>query len=108
MEKGTLFEATPRGVRVRVRLNPKAARNHIDGLYAGGGGPALKARVTAPPEGGKANAALVRMLAREWGVPKSLFSITVGVSDRRKTLLIEGDSKALLRQLNEWMEITHD
>lgn len=95
-------------MRVRVRLNPKASRDRIDGLHAGAdGGPVLKARVTAPPEGGKANAALIRLLAREWGLPKSLLTIATGASDRRKTLIIEGDSKALLEQLNEWMEKNH-
>lgn len=108
MDRAALFEATPRGVRVRVRLNPKAAGNRIDGRHADGDGrPVLKARVTASPQGGKANAALIRLLAREWGLPKSLLTITAGASARRKTLLIEGDGKALLKQLNEWMENTH-
>ncbi len=93
---------------MRVRLTPKASKNRIDGLVPdAGGGVALKAGVTAAPEGGKANAALVRMLARAWRLPKTSISVAAGTGSRRKTLVIEGDTKMLLQRLGDWMESCH-
>ena len=93
---------------MRVRLTPKASKNYIDGLVPdAGGGMALKAGVTAPPEGGKANTALVRMLAKAWRLPKTSISVKSGKGARRKTLVIEGDTKRLLARLRGWMKSHH-
>ncbi len=48
----------------------------------------------APPSGGKANAALIKLLAREWRLAKSALEIVRGAKERRK----------LIPQLNAWME----
>ena len=53
---------------------------------------------------GKANAALVRVLAKEWGLPKSTMAITGGMASRRKTLFIAGDSRDLMTRLKRWMK----
>jgi len=96
-------QATGDGVRLRVRLTPKAAANRIDGIRAGAdGAPVLKASVTAVPEGGKANAALLKMLAKTFGLPKTSLSITSGATDRNKTLLIAGDPARLMDRLSAW------
>ncbi len=63
---------------------------------------ALKARVTAVPEGGKANAALIALLAKTWRLPKATFEIVSGRSDRNKTLLIAGDPASLETKLAAW------
>lgn len=86
-----------------MRLTPKASRNAIQGIAAeADGGRVLKVAVTAVPENGKANQALVKLLAKAWKLPKSAVSITAGATDRRKTLLIEdGDPAALLRHISE-------
>lgn len=87
-------------MRIRVRLTPRASADRLGGVRAeADGGVALKAAVTAPPEDGKANAALVAMLARAWRVPKSAISVVAGASDRRKTLLVEGDPVLLLERM---------
>jgi uncharacterized protein (TIGR00251 family) len=97
------FSAAADGVRVAVRLSPRARRNGIDGLAEeAGGGVALKVAVTAAPEGGKANAALIGLLAREWRVPKSSVSVVRGTTDRHKTLLIAGASEPLMQRLEMW------
>ena len=102
------FAAVAGGVKVRVRLTPKASNNRIDGLVPDAdGGMALKAGVTAPPEGGKANAALVKMLAKAWRLPRTAISVAAGAGSRRKTLVIEGDTKMLLERLGDWMESHH-
>src|SRR3546814_18647014 len=62
----------------------------------------LKLRVTEPPEDGNANAALVRLLAKSRGLPKSTLSLVAGHTDRRTTLAVAGDPPALRRALERW------
>jgi uncharacterized protein YggU (UPF0235/DUF167 family) len=84
------------GVRLEVRLTPRAARAALDGIVADANGAAiLKASVTAVPEDGKANAALIALLAKRLKIAKSRISIASGATDRRKSLFIEGDSADL-------------
>ena len=91
------------GLRLAVRLQPRARKTDIGGLAAlADGGVALKARVTAVPEGGKANAALIALLAKTWRLPKGAFEIASGRSDRTKTLLIAGDPASLEAKLAAW------
>lgn len=98
------YSVVAQGLRVAVRLTPKAARERVDGLAAeADGGVAIKAQVTAVPEDGKANAALIRLLAKEWRLAKSSLEIIQGATDRRKTLLISGDGAELAARLDEWM-----
>jgi hypothetical protein len=88
-----------------VRASPRAGATHVAGIAAeADGGTTLKVAVTAVPEGGKANAALLRMLAKEWGLPKSTMSITGGVASQRKTLFVSGDSGELMTRLKRWLE----
>ena len=98
------FEPTAGGLRVRLRVQPGARRETVEGLVAlPGGQVALAVRVHAPPEGGKANAALVKLLARTWKLPKSAISIVAGHRRRRKVLLVSGDPAALESKLREWL-----
>ena len=97
------FTAVADGVRVAVRLTPGASRNAVAGLAdTAAGGRVLKVSVTAVPEAGKANAALVKLLAKEWRIAKSDVALVAGATDRTKTLLVAGPSAALLRRLEEW------
>lgn len=94
------FAAAPGGVRISVRLQPRARREAIEGVVTDADGRVfLKVAVTAPPEDGKANAALVALLGKTWKLPKSAFEIVGGATDRRKTLLLRGDSASLLAAL---------
>ncbi len=84
------------GVRVRVRLQPRAAHNRIVGRH----GDSLKAQVTAPPADGKANAALERLLAAFAGVPPSAVRVVAGAKSREKTVeLVTNDGPALAAKL---------
>ena len=79
--------------RLRVRLTPRGGRDAIDGWRDG----VLLARVAAAPAGGAANEALVRLLAKALGVPKSRVAVVSGASARIKTVEIEGlDGAALV------------
>ena len=74
------------GVTVELRLQPKASRDRVVGEYAG----KLKVAVTAPPEHGRANEALIKLLAGALGISKSCVSIIAGARSRDKTALVEG------------------
>jgi uncharacterized protein (TIGR00251 family) len=76
--------------RIRVRLQPRASKNEVKGFKPdpAGGDDVLVCRVTAPPVDGKANAALVKLLAAEYGVPKSRVRIVQGETARDKVVEI--------------------
>lgn len=96
------------GLRVTVRLTPKASRDAVDGVGVDAAGHAfLKARVGAPPEGSKANAALLRLLAREWRLPGSSLTIAAGAKARLKTLHVAGDGPLIANRLRQWIETNH-
>ncbi|MGH6717713.1 MAG: DUF167 family protein [Alphaproteobacteria bacterium] len=94
------FAAVAGGVRVRVRLTPKGGADRIDGVgHDAMGRGHLRARVAAAPEGGKANAALARLIAGVAGVAPSRATVVQGAKDRTKTVLVEGDPEVLLSRL---------
>ena len=103
------FAVVAGGLRVAVRLTPKASCDRVRGLGAEADGAVyLKAQVTAVPEDGKANAALIKLLSKQWRVPKSEMEIIQGATDRRKVIMISGDGSELRRRLDEWMASNHD
>ncbi len=90
------------GVRVRVRVTPRAADSRIGGIHRDGDGAALKVSVTAPPADGRANAAVIKLLAKAWRLPPSSLSVAAGTAGRHKTLAVAGDGPALLARLEDW------
>lgn len=95
------LEPVSGGVRIHIRLQPRARRERIEGVAEDASGRAhLKVAVTAPPEDGKANAALIALLGKTWKLPKSAFEIVGGATDRRKTLLLRGDPASLQAMLS--------
>ena len=90
-----MVKPVPEGLQIQVRLTPKASRDAINGWAADADGqPVLKAGVTAVPDKGKANAALIALIAKSWGLPKGRIEIIRGETDRNKTLILR-DIKAL-------------
>ncbi|MCW5752740.1 MAG: DUF167 domain-containing protein [Alphaproteobacteria bacterium] len=90
------FRARPGGLELRLRVTPKAAREDIAGLKAeADGGTRLSVKVRAAPERGRANAAVIALLARRLDLPKSAFRLLAGESDRDKTLLVSGEPEEL-------------
>ena len=90
---------TSGGVTVQLRVQPRARRLTLDVTAEGG----LKAAVTAAPEDGKANAAVIALLAQAWRLPKSTFEIVRGGTAREKTLMVAGDPAVLADRIAEWM-----
>ncbi|HTX50851.1 MAG TPA: DUF167 domain-containing protein [Caulobacteraceae bacterium] len=84
---------SPERARLVVRLTPKGGRDAVEGWTRGVHGERqLKARVSAPPTDGAANAALVRLIAKALGCPRSAVRIASGAQSRVKRLEIEGSS----------------
>jgi uncharacterized protein (TIGR00251 family) len=79
---------------LKVRLQPRAARDEIVGERAG----ALLVRLTAPPIEGRANEALCRLLARRLRVPPTRVTLLRGAKSRDKVIRIEGLSSAEIHQ----------
>ncbi|MFB9953179.1 DUF167 domain-containing protein [Rhizobium puerariae] len=89
-------------LRLTVRLMPNAGRNAVDGIETAADGESfLKARVTAVPEDGKANKALILLIAGTMRLPKSSISIVSGETSRKKILRIEGDPEDLEEKLRK-------
>ena len=88
------------GIRLRLKVQPKARHEGILGLAPEvEGGTALKVAVNAPPEDGKANAAVMALLADQLGVAKAAVSVVAGATDRRKLVEIRGEPAALQAKL---------
>lgn len=105
MAEASPLRAAADGVRVAVRLTPGARSERIEGIAAeADGSVVLRVAVTAAPEQGKANAALLRLLARRWRLPRTSLSIVSGATQRRKTLHLAGEPKALLAHLQSRLD----
>ena len=94
------FRVASNLVTFQIRLTPKGGRDALEGwAQSSDGSTHLKARVRAVPEDGKANAALIALLATSLDVPKSAVRIASGASARLKRIEIAGDGKALAARL---------
>jgi uncharacterized protein (TIGR00251 family) len=82
----------PEGVLVAVRAQPGARKAGVLGEQAG----ALKLAVTAPPEDGRANVALVELLRDLLGLKRSQIELHSGATGRNKRLLVRDVSKSEL------------
>lgn len=85
------------GIRINVRVTPRSGRESIE---AGAGGSFL-VRVTAAPDDGKANAAVCRVVADAFGVPKTSVTVVRGHTARVKTLEIEGATEDDVQRVSQ-------
>ena len=70
---------------LNIRVQPRASQDEIVGPH---GTDSLKVRITAPPVDGKANAHLIKFLAKAFGVPKNQVELIKGSTGRDKRLAI--------------------
>lgn len=89
------------GLMVRVRLTPKSSSDAVEGLCDTADGPALKARVRAIPADGKANEALVRLMADVLGVARTRVSLASGATSRIKSVVVAGPVADLTSALKD-------
>ena len=80
---------------IAVRVTPRSSRDAIEGVDDAG---QLRVRVTAPPADGVANTAVIKLLAKELGVPKGAVNVAAGTTSRHKRMRIDGVAVAELRQ----------
>jgi uncharacterized protein YggU (UPF0235/DUF167 family) len=73
---------------LRVKVTPKAKSERIKKEIAADGSVLYKIYVTAAPEDGKANAAVIKLLAKALGIAKSSLTITRGLTSREKTIQV--------------------
>jgi uncharacterized protein (TIGR00251 family) len=92
---GDADEDAPVTVVLRVHVQPGAGRSAATGRY----GDALKIRVAAPPEGGRANQATVALIASLVGVKEAQVTLVSGQASRSKRLRVEGIHLPELRRL---------
>jgi uncharacterized protein (TIGR00251 family) len=83
----------PGGVRLKIRVQPRATRTTLAGAH----GDALKVWLAAPPVDGKANDALIAFLAETLDVPRRSVRIVAGAASRDKTVEVEGITAAAVR-----------
>ena len=84
---------------IDVRVQPRARRTALVCDQAG----VLKAAVTAPAEDGKANAAVIELLAHEWRLTKSAIEVVRGGTARQKVLAIEGQPDVIAASVAAWL-----
>ena len=90
------WRETKEGIALDIRLTPRGGRDALDGIETlADGRVVLKARVRAAPTEGEANTALIRLLAQEFGLPRSQVAIVSGASARLKTVSLRGESGPL-------------
>ena len=86
------------GLLLPVRLTPNAAKDAVEGWRTSDDGSRhLAVRVRAVPEKGKANKALIALLARHMRLPKRDVDVIRGATSRLKTVRIEAEGPALAR-----------
>jgi uncharacterized protein (TIGR00251 family) len=74
------------GATLPLRVQPKAKRSAVLGEQAG----ALKVSVTAPPEDGRANDAVLALLREAFGLSRSQLALLSGQTNRNKVVLVRG------------------
>lgn len=80
--------------KITVRVTPRTGRDSIDG-YAPGG--VLRVRIAAAPTDGKANEAVLHLLAKALGVPPTRVAVVAGATSRVKIIEVKGLSEAAIQ-----------
>lgn len=86
-------------ILIRVLLTPGSSHEAIVGVETTPSGTALRARVRAVPEAGKANLALAHLVARWLDVPRGAIAVASGARSRVKTLAIAADPAMIAARL---------
>jgi uncharacterized protein (TIGR00251 family) len=94
------WRTEPDGLLIALRVTPNAGADRIEGIEIRDDGAAvLRVRVRAVPDRGKANAAVVSVLAAALGIPRTAIAIVTGETARMKTVRATGDPAVLVTRL---------
>jgi len=85
------------GTRIRLRVKPGGSADAILGVHDG----ALRLSVTAPPDRGKANDAVVALIARVLVIPRSAVELVAGATSRSKAVVVSIDPETIRKRLEE-------
>ncbi len=90
------YRSTQTGIRLYLRVTPNAGMDRVEGQENRDDGSAvLRLRVKAVPDKGRANAAVIALLAKKMRLPKRDFTLVAGDTARLKTIDIAGEPDAL-------------
>ena len=92
--------ASKGGIYLRVHVQPGAKRAGPCGMY----GDALKIAVRQMAQDGRANRALLELVADGLGIARARVRLAGGAASRKKRLFVEGDAEALIRRLRAWLQ----
>ena len=93
------WRSEPDGVRLFVHLTPKASKDVVGAVFESPDGVVLKVRVRALPDKGKANQAVIKLLAKWLGMPKSSLELLSGSRSRQKSIKIFGKNTEIIQVL---------
>ncbi|HEX7897320.1 MAG TPA: DUF167 domain-containing protein [Planctomycetota bacterium] len=82
-------------MRIQIKVVPKSSRDEVAGWLGG----RLKVRVSAPPERGKANAAVEKLLAAALDLPSSAVRVVAGATTPLKTVEIDALEDVVMARL---------
>jgi len=96
------------GVRLNIKVRPGARAGHDAPkiVPVPGGRHALEIAVTARAERGKANHAIIALLAQRLGLTRSNFSMVAGATARYKIVEISGEAETIRRRICAWLAAT--
>ena len=98
------YRLVQKGLILRLRLTPNGSRDQIEGLLNRGyDNRVVKVRVRAVPEKGKANKAVIKLIAKSIGLAQSKISLASGHKDRNKELLIAEEGEQLMA-VKKWLD----
>lgn len=103
MDASSLFDQSEDGPVLRLHVQPGGGRSQVTGTFSN----ALKVRVAAPPEGGRANEAVLKFLADALGAGVRDLELKSGERSRSKRVLLRGvEPETLTRALESLLEGT--
>lgn len=96
----TAWRLVEGGVKLALKVTPRASRETVEGLAdIGGGKMALLVRVRAAPSEGEANKAVLKLLAQTLDLPPRSASLSSGASARLKQVRLEGPAELIVARL---------
>ena len=103
MERPLPFRVEGEGLRLAVRVTPRASVNRIEGVVEAGEGTALQVRLASPPVEGAANKALLALLAKALELRKADVVLLSGETSRLKIVALRGHPEELAGRLHRLM-----
>ena len=107
----SLFKKTTKGITLRLKVSPRSRVSEIAAIQDDETPSTLdlfqekilKVFLKEPPERGRANAALLKLLSRTWKIPKKDLHLLTGETSSLKVLFIKGDPEDLEKTLEKWL-----